>query len=411
MFDPAAFFDSLDMFGIRLGLDAVKELAGIAGNPHLSLKFIHIAGTNGKGSTGAMLERAFRSCGMTTGFYTSPHLVDIRERFRINGKVVDHETFARHTLQLKNASGAKRFSYFEFATVLAMQIFLDAGCDIVIWETGMGGRLDATNIVTPEAAVITNIALDHQGHLGDTLGAIAKEKAGIIKPGVPLFHGRLSPEAAAVIYEAASGAAAPVFPPRESVPEPAGENTFIYDNRVIKLGLPGKMQRENFRIVYEVIKYFAPRWGFDPEKALAALRDVHWPGRFQHIAPRLIVDGGHNPDGVCALAEAVRENYPGEKFTVVYAAFGDKHAENCLPFLMPLASRFIFTSIGSCGREVFTPEELSLLAGNAACESVISPLEAVDRALAHPERVLVSGSLYLAGMVLERYAPESAFDL
>ncbi len=413
MFDPAAYFDSLDMFGIRLGLDAVKELAALAGNPQDKLKFIHIAGTNGKGSTGAMLEKALRSCGMTTGFYSSPHLVDIRERFRINGRVVDSETFSAMTLQLKNASAGKRFSYFEFATVLAMQIFLAAECDIVIWETGMGGRLDATNIVVPEGAVITNIALDHQGHLGDTPAAIAAEKAGIIKPGVPLFHGRLTPDAAAVIYEKASEADVPVFPPRESVPETdGGVNSFLYDGHKVKLGLPGRMQRENFRIVYEVLDHFAPQWGFELDTAIAALENVRWPGRFHHVNSRLIVDGGHNPDGVCALAAAVQEKYPGEKFTVVYAAFGDKHAENCLPYLIPLASRFIFTSVGTHGREVFSPEELTALAGNKVIsESVLSPLTAVDMALQDSPRVIVSGSLYLAGMVLERYAPESAFDL
>ncbi len=412
MFDPCAFFDSLDMFGIRLGLDAVKELAAIAGNPQNSLKFIHIAGTNGKGSTGAMLEKALRSCGMKTGFYSSPHLVDIRERFRINGRCVARDTFARECLALKEACAGKRFSYFEFATVLAMQIFLNAGCDIVIWETGMGGRLDATNIVIPEAAVITNIALDHQGHLGDTVAAIAGEKAGILKPGVPLFHGRLVPEAAAVIYERASELGIRVFPPRESVPAANGNgNTFIYDGHTVQLGLPGKMQRENFRIVYEILKYFAPRWGFDPVQAAASLRDVRWPGRFHHLNSRLIVDGGHNPDGVRAFAEALQENHPGEKFTVVYAAFGDKHAENCLPYLIPFARRFIFTSVGTPGREAFTPEQLAAFAGNVEAQSVMSPVDAVETALAEKERVIVSGSLYLAGMVLERYAPESALDL
>jgi dihydrofolate synthase/folylpolyglutamate synthase len=360
-----------------------------------------------------MLERALRECGMTTGFYTSPHLIDIRERFRVNGKVVSREIFNTLTDELRREAGNRRYSYFEFATVLAMKIFLNARCDIIIWETGMGGRLDATNMVTPEAAVITNIALDHQNHLGDTLARIAGEKAGIIKPGVPLFHGKLPPEAAAVIYECAEKSGCKIFPPRESVPPPASgsENCFTYDRRQIKLGLPGKMQRENFRIVYELLNYFAPRWQFDMDTALAALARVRWPARFQQVNSRLIVDGGHNPDGVAALAEAVKERCPEEKFTIVYAAFGDKHAENCLPYLIPLAKRFVFTSVGDHGRDVFTPEALTQMCGDIPAETAISPLEAMTTALRCPERVIVSGSLYLAGMILEQYAPESAFDL
>ncbi|MBR2345246.1 MAG: hypothetical protein IKA71_05620 [Lentisphaeria bacterium] len=411
MFDGTAYFDSLNMFGIRLGLDAVRELACRAGEPHTGLRFVHIAGTNGKGSVGAMLERALRACGFTTGFYTSPHLIDIRERFRINGKVVDRALFDSLAEELHIQAGGGNYSYFEFATVLAMKIFLHSRCDVVIWETGMGGRLDATNMVTPEASIITNIALDHQRHLGDSLAQIAGEKAGIIKPHVPLFHGKLPPEAAAVIYEKAAQLECEVFPPRESVPSAvSGRNCFYYDGREITLGLPGKMQRENFRIVYEFLNCFAARWKFDLNTALAGLANVRWPARFQQTG-RLIVDGGHNPDGVAALAEAVGELFPQEKFTVVYAAFGDKHAENCLPFLLPFAARFIFTSVGDHGREVCAPEELMKLTGNIPAMAELTPLQAVHEAEKYPERILVSGSLYLAGMVLEQYARESAFDL
>ena len=411
MFDAKRFFDSLDIFGIRLGLDATAELAAKAGAPQRQLRFIHIAGTNGKGSTGAMLERAFRNCGLVTGFYSSPHLIDIRERFRIDGKAVSEERFRTLTEQLKTAAGDGKYSYFEFATVLAMLIFAQAKADIVIWETGMGGRLDATNIVTPEASVITNIALDHQKHIGDTLAAIAGEKAGILKPGRPLFHGVLPPEAHAVILARAAELGCPVFPPREPVPSANADGSFVYDGRRIAPGLPGRMQRENFRIVYEILKYFAPRFGFPLETALAGVRLVRWPARFQQIGARLIVDGGHNPDGVRALVESVREKFPGEKFTVVYAAFGDKHAENCLPFLREIAAEFVFTSVNTPGRETFTPDALTKLADGVPAKTAAAPVEAVETALSGPRRVIVSGSLYLAGMVLEHYAPETVLDL
>ena len=411
MFDAGAYFDSLDMFGIRLGLDATRELTEKAGHPERGLRFIHIAGTNGKGSVGAMLERALREAGLRTGFYTSPHLIDIRERFRIGGKAVSTADFDAAAEELHREAGTGRYSYFEFATVLAMKLFAAAGTDAVIWETGMGGRLDATNMVTPEAAVITNIALDHQKHLGDTLAAIAGEKAGILKPGKPLFHGVLPPEAHKVILARAAGSGCPVFPPREPIPPADADGSFVYDGRRIVLGLPGRMQRENFRIVYEILRYFAPRLGFSLDTALAGLRLVRWPARFQQVGERLIVDGGHNPDGVRALVESVHERFPREKFTVVYAAFGDKHAENCLPFLREVAADFVFTSVNTPGRETFAPDALTEFAGGVPAKTAATPVEAVETALSGPRRVIVSGSLYLAGMVLEHYAPETVLDL
>ncbi|MBE6376676.1 MAG: bifunctional folylpolyglutamate synthase/dihydrofolate synthase [Lentisphaerae bacterium] len=407
MFDTAEYFNTLDMFGIRLGLAATQELMAKAGNPEKFLRFIHLAGTNGKGSTGAMLERSLREAGLKTGFYTSPHLIDIRERFRINGKAVSVGEFSRFGEELKNDAGSGRYSYFEFATVLAMKIFAAAKVDIVIWETGMGGRLDATNAVTPEAAVITNIALDHQGHLGNSLDKIAAEKAGIIKPGVPLFHGVLPPEAKAVIYARAAELDVPVFPPRAEVPECTGFagvcQKFVYDGKEIVLSLPGKMQRENFRIVYEVLTYLSSRFGFPLEKALSGLPLVSWPARFQHI-DRMIIDGGHNPDGVRALSEAVKERYPKEKFLVVYAAFGDKQAPECLKYLDTFSAGYIFTCPGADGRAAFSPEELLTLTGipGTICKD---PVEAVKTALKQDKyRVIVSGSLYLAGSALESVA-------
>ena len=415
MFDTAKYFESLNMFGIRLGLAAAEELMAKAGHPEKGLRFIHLAGTNGKGSTGAMLERALRQAGLRTGFYTSPHLIDIRERFRIDGRAVSVEKFNALGEELSIQSAGGSYSYFEFATVLAMKIFADAGVDAVIWETGMGGRLDATNVVLPSAAVITNIALDHQGHLGNTVAQIAAEKAGIIKAGIPLFYGVLPDEAKAVICGRARELDCAVYPPREAIPEVTGFDDicqkFQYDGREISLALPGRMQRENFRIVYEVLDHFAPRWKFDLNKALSGLAQVVWPARFQHIG-RVIVDGGHNPDGVRALTEAVKERYPDEKFLIVYAAFGDKHAPECLPYLETVAGEFIFTVPGADGRAAYEPEELT---GFTKIRSSIEkdPALAVRKAVSQNKyRVIVSGSLYLAGTALSELLPlEKVLDL
>ena len=418
-FDTGKFLDSCNMFGIRLGLDAAKELLERAGRPDKNLRFIHIAGTNGKGSVSAMLERSLRECGCRTGLYTSPHLIDVRERFRIDGKAVSTENFNRLGAELAAEAEGHSFSYFEFATVLAMKIFADAGVDIVIWETGMGGRLDATNIIEPEAAVITSIALDHQAHLGSTLGAIAAEKAGILKKNVPLFTGRLPEEAREVIHAKAVESGCPEFAVRENVPE-CGE-TFIrdgkilqkfnYDGREIELSLPGKMQRENFRIAYEIILFLAGKYGFSVEKALGALSDVRWPARFQWVNERVLVDGGHNPDGVAALTEAVKESCPGEKFMIIYSAFADKDAENCIPLLSEIAGEFVFTSVGSDGRAAFDEKKLASLAGSYDVPSTVIPdiSEALQYALENDAmRIIVSGSLYLAGAVLEKIVDKKA---
>ena len=416
MFDCAEYFNSLDMFSIRLGLDSTRELMEKAGHPEKKLRFIHIAGTNGKGSTGAMLERALRQTGIRTGFYTSPHLIDIRERFRINGRAVTVDTFDRLGLELKKSAGNGKYSYFEFATVLAMKIFAEANVEAVIWETGMGGRLDATNAITPEAAVITNIALDHQGHLGNSVAQIAAEKAGIIKPGVPLFHGVLPPEALRVICDKAAEASSPVYPPRFAIPEVSGFDgicqLFTYDKQKIALSLPGKMQRENFRIVYEVLKYLSIKWNFSLTTALDGLKQVIWPARFQHIG-NTIVDGGHNPDGVRALYEAVTERYPGEKFKIVYAAFGDKHAPECLKYLEKIAERFIFTVPGSGGRAAYSPAELTALTTIPATIEM-DPAAAVKTAVSGTTgyRTIISGSLYLAGTALQILSsPEKVLDI
>jgi len=422
-FDGDACMARLNMFGIRLGLDNVKKLFSAAGDPQKRLKFIHIAGTNGKGSTGAMLECALRKAGLKTGFYSSPHLIDVRERFRIDGRAVDRETFDAAAEKLAALNRDVDATYFEFATVLAAMIFEQAHCDIVVWETGMGGRLDATNAVTPEVSVITNIALDHQNHLGNTLAEIAGEKAGILKPDVPLFYGELGPEAKQVILGRAAELGIPATGPGEEVPpclEVAEHSTgfiqkFSWRGRTITLSLPGRMQRENFRIVFSTLEYLSRRLGFDLDTALAGLAEVRWPARLDKIEERLFVDGGHNPDGVRALTESVRELLPEERFTVVYGAFKDKDASRCLPLYRDIAEGFIMVPNAEAGRACHTPEELAAMARDLGftARTASSGKEAVELALAiSPRRVLVSGSLFLAGEILSaRGKLEHALDL
>ena len=184
------YLDTFSMFGIKLGLEQTEALFDAAGINLDTMRFIHVAGTNGKGSTSAMIERGLRECGYKTGFYSSPHLISIRERFRVNGQAISENDFAKIMSEMADAASllakqGMKVTYFELTTALALKYFMYEKVDFVVLETGMGGRLDSTNVVTPEVSVITNIALDHQKYLGDTIAEIASEKAGIIKPGIP----------------------------------------------------------------------------------------------------------------------------------------------------------------------------------------------------------------------------------
>ena len=425
-FDAEAYFDALDMNGIRLGLDATRELAARCGDPERKLRFLHLAGTNGKGSTGAMLECALRHAGLRTGFYTSPHLVYLRERFRIDGRAVSEERFSQAVRELAELARGGSYSYFESATVLAMKLFAEEHCDVVVWETGMGGRLDSTNIVTPEASIITNIAFDHMHALGNTLAEIAGEKAGIVKPGVPVFAGAMPEEALAVIRGRAEALGSPFFGPGPEEPASAQlvrgadgrpRQRFSYAGREAELPLLGRMQRRNYRVVYAVLRELAGKLGADLDTALDGIRYTRWPARFQQADDKLLVDGAHNPDGVAALVEALDEMYPGRKFPIIYAAFKDKHVEHCLPVLAEKAEKFYFTPLAAEGRPSFSGTELGALLKTwkelpfVPCASAS---EALRRAREeNPDSVVLSaGSLYLAGEILSAASPpEAVLDL
>ncbi|MBR1951213.1 MAG: hypothetical protein IKA32_01460, partial [Lentisphaeria bacterium] len=273
------------------------------------------------------------------------------------------------------------------------------------------GRLDATNAVDTSVSVITNIALDHQNHLGNTLAELAWEKAGILRKDVPLFYGELVPEARKVILTRAAELEIPANGPLEETPvvfsaeERANGfvQSFPYQGRNISLGLPGRMQRENFRIVYNVLKYLAEKWNFDFDTAIASLAQVRWPARLDKIEERIIVDGGHNPDGIRALTESIKELFPQEKFTIVFGAFKDKDVSQSLPLYKDIAAEFIMIPNFEEGRKCHTPEELIAMANALGfkARSAASGPEAVTLALKSSEkRVLVSGSLFLAGDVL-----------
>ena len=412
------YLNTLSMFGIKPGLEATCELMRRVGNPERELSFLHIAGTNGKGSTGAMLECMLRGAGFTTGFYSSPHLIDIRERFRVNGLAVSEEDYLALSSELAAAARTDTgrpftFTYFEFTTVLAAMIFARAGVDIVIWETGMGGRLDSTNVVRPLASIITGIALDHQAYLGDTIEKIAAEKAGIVKPGVPVFTGIMPEEARRVISDRARELGSACFSVTRPFDGPVSRHfdgtrtvqEFEYDGRRIVLPLIGGMQRRNFQLAALVVEKLAPTLGIDPERAFRALANCRWPGRCDQVSERLIVDGGHNPDGIASLCEALKETFPGEKFTIVFAGFKDKDVAGGLRLLAELAAWFIFVPLAESDRPSYSGEELIALAKDSGIVADFSAAPDAVSALklayaGAPRRILAAGSLYLAGEVL-----------
>ncbi len=413
-----AWLDCVGFFDMKLGLDRMRELADRLGAPQKKLKFIHVAGSNGKGSVCTLLENGLRACGYKTGFYSSPHLARLEERFRINGKTVEEQRFAKAANQVRSVVESMRGegngpTYFEITTAIALVLFAAEQVDFAIWEVGMGGRLDATNIVTPELAVITGISLEHTEHLGPTLGAIAGEKAGIIKEGVPVVCGPLPEEAFRVIAETAAQrhaplvSAAPYSGPVRILRNAQGRASqlLMLDGAFVELPLPGVYQRNNAGCAAEALKVLAPRFGFELRTALSGFRNADWPARMQYIPERrLIVDGAHNPEGAEALAASLKEFYPEKKFHFLCGSFADKNADGVLRSFAPLALDFRFLDFDGSGRKIHSSSELAELLRmiNPACPSGKAELETSLTGLpaADGELTVLSGSLHLCGEAL-----------
>jgi len=415
--------------GIKLGLEQTRRLAELCGAPDADLRFIHLAGTNGKGSTGAMLERALRENGFKTGFYSSPHLISACERIRINGKAIEEKLFAQAVEQVRQAVEIMQKedlhpTYFEALTVTGLLVFKQQQCDYVVWETGMGGRLDSTNIVTPQISVITNIALDHEKFLGSTIPEIAGEKAGIVEAGVPVVTGCMPPEAEKVIADRAAELgsgwfrAADLAELREGTCDVMQVNLqrFCCGGENIELQLNGLMQHRNAQLAIAVLKVL-DLWNAASLRGLALTR---WPGRIELIGNgRFILDGGHNPDGVGSLTETLKKLYPGKKFDWVFGAFADKDFAGGLKLIAPLARSLHAVGFAEEARVSAAPEAICTIAGefgikNCSIEPDLASCLKKLSAEADEENVpaVIAGSLYLAGEVLSILEPrERVLDL
>jgi len=402
--DAIQFLYSLQLFGAQLGLENTLKLAALAGNPHTKLRFIHLAGTNGKGSTSAMLEGVYRASGLRVGLFTSPHLVNFAERIQVNRQMISEAEVVRLVSELQ--PWLKQFpadvhpTFFEVVTVMALRYFAEQKCDLVIWETGLGGRLDATNIVTPLASVITNIQFDHERWLGSTLDKIAAEKAGIIKPGVPVITGATEPEALAVIQKVAQRQQSPI-----TVVTP--EQTDLAPLNEIELPLLGWHQRFNAAVALATVKTLRATLPVSDKAISDGLSHVQWPGRMQLVrvsgGRKFLLDGAHNPGGVATLRDALAEYFPGEQPALIIGMLEDKNWHLMCEILVPLARRTLCVPVSSS--RTMTGETLaescrrtSPATDVTACSSLAEAL----RAVASEPFVVIAGSLYLIGEAMEQ---------
>ncbi|HEX4343368.1 MAG TPA: folylpolyglutamate synthase/dihydrofolate synthase family protein [Verrucomicrobiae bacterium] len=397
------FLYDLRLFGAKFGLENTRKLAGLVGNPQDKLRFIHVAGTNGKGSTCALLESIYRAAGLRVGLFTSPHLVSFRERIQVNRQLISEGEVVRLVEQMRDLfdefSSDQPPTFFEAITVMALRHFADHGCDLVIWETGLGGRLDATNIVTPLASVITNIGLDHQQWLGDTLEKIAAEKAGIIKPNIPVLTAAKEPSALAVIEQIAREKNAPLTKVEKFTGVPS-------------VSLLGDHQKLNAAVAIATVEVLQKQIPIKPEAIQKGLATAHWPGRLQLLArptgQKILLDGAHNVDGAKTLVTALKQLFPAQKPTLILGMLQDKDWLNMCEILLPVADKVLFVPVQS--ERTSAPHELA-----ETCRRVYSgaqimehtSLAAALEAVANEPLVVIAGSLYLVGEALELLEPQA----
>lgn len=376
---------STQTFGIKLGLDNAHHLLKeFLAYPTHGVKVIHVAGTNGKGSTCAMIDSIARACGRRSGLFTSPHLIDFRERVKVSGCEITEETCASMLGELRGSCEKMEThpTFFEISLALAMRWFRESECEIIVLETGMGGRLDATTAVPADVCVITPIGLDHMEWLGDTLGAIAKEKAGIFVEGKPALSSPQE-EAARIVLEKEANAKRT---PLEFITEPLNG---------YGLSLAGEHQRWNAALAVAALHRAGLPLNTDVLRH--GLASVSWPGRFEKIRPDVILDGAHNPHSAESLAKTWHSEFREKKASLVFSAVDSKDIAGVLEILCPLASKIFICPIRT-PRATPVDELVACLPPNAPEYETFDGFEsAYLAALRQGSPVLVAGSLYLIG--------------
>ncbi len=403
--------------------------------PEKELKFVHVAGTNGKGSVSVTILTLLSRAGYRVGLYTSPHLSSVRERFRINNRYISEVEFARLSSQIREVLGEEMITYFEFTTALALLWFAESDLDLVILETGLGGRLDATNVITPLVSVITNVSMDHEAYLGDDLQTVAFEKAGIVKSGVPVVSGAYNDISRKVIREKCIEVQAPFYQYGDDFTTSKGDgrNWAWYGRdkafrgvrcEQLKCAMKGSYQQENSALALAVVELLRDHNFSVPSESLQdGLEAVKWPGRLEHLVlhrktrqemmadqkageevVHYLIDGAHNPAGVESLVATLEEEYSYERLVVVWGAMVDKDLSQTVPAIADMADIIILTKPE--GERSAEPEQLyeHLRQHDAKKKAVLVPIvaDAITRAEteAGPQDIIVvAGSLYLIGAV------------
>jgi dihydrofolate synthase / folylpolyglutamate synthase len=396
--------------GMRPGLERIETLLDALGNPEQRYALVQVGGTNGKGSTAAMLAAIFRAAGRRVGLYTSPHLVSFRERIRVDGEAIDEDDVADGFDAIATLVARIDATMFEATTALALDHFAREAVDVAVLEVGLGGRLDATTVGVPAASVIARIDLDHQEVLGPTLAAIAREKAAIIRAGVAIASAQ-APEVAAVLIERAAATGVPLLlegrdlSARVRARDLAGQTLDLagpgWRLEAVRIPLLGTFQPSNALLAAAAAHVL----DIGPEAIRAGLARARWPGRFEvlrHGDRQVVLDGAHNPAGAAALAASLDEWFGDTAMTLIFGALRDKDVAGMLAPLVARARRVILTA--SSSPRAAAPDELRahVPAGPATVEAVATPAEALARAECAPRTpvLCVAGSLSLIGDVL-----------
>jgi dihydrofolate synthase/folylpolyglutamate synthase len=436
--DTWTFLDNLQFFKIKLGLESMNMFLEELGSPEKDLKFVHIAGTNGKGSVAVTLLTLLAKAGYKVGLYTSPHLSSVRERFRINDEYISEEEFAEEGSRIHDILNGRQIMYFEFTTALALLWFARREVDLAILEVGLGGRLDATNVIRPMVSVITNVSMDHEMYLGDTLTEIAGEKAGIIKSGIPVVAGVGTGQTEdertvlSVVEQTCSERKAPLYLyGRDFYVEQASDKWDYWAMRRkdgccklrekisgLSFNLKGNYQMVNTGVALAALEML-DQYGFRvaDEVIRSGLPEVSWPGRLEHFclarkdrsrvecgttnSVNYLLDGAHNPAGVESLRAALTDDFDYDRLILMWAAMEDKDINKTLPVVAPFADILVLTKVDydrSAEPENLKESLPADLQSKTICESSLST--ALDRAAelaGDNDLVCIAGSLYMVG--------------
>jgi dihydrofolate synthase/folylpolyglutamate synthase len=419
------FLDQLQFFKIKLGLDSMNRFLTQLDNPHRNLPCIHIGGTNGKGSVGATLCSILATAGYSTGFYTSPHLSSVRERFKINNRYISRQDFARLISTIVTVLDGNQITYFECTTTLALLWFAEQKVDFAVLEVGMGGRLDATNVVTPLLSIITNVSMDHEQYLGDTLAQVAMEKAGIIKDGIPVVSGVANDDSGRVIKQTCNDRQTPLFLFGRDFDGAAKNSDHSYWqytglNEVILNDLPlamkGGYQVGNGSLALAAVQLLQSQGYIITEDHIrAGLALTRWPGRLESFrlnnqgkivdshsdSLQFLLDGAHNPAGVTALKHALEDDFSYARLILIWGSMADKDLQTTLQEMVPLADIIIFTRPEY--ERSATPDQLLDTLPDAMQQKAIltsSVKQSIDKArelATENDLICIAGSLYLIG--------------